>query len=405
MVGLQCIGKPDYDAIEPFRGDPFFIQSLGIDKCPSSSALRQRLDIVGDAFDSIIKEESAGLIRNTAPEIRGVSTSGGLMVPLDLDVSPFDNSKTNKEGVSRTYKGYDGYGPIFAYLGRDGYLVNLEFREGKQHCQKGTVEFLEESIQYSHRVTDAAILVRLDSGNDSLDNIRVCIQEGVGWIIKRNLRKESKNKWLEIAKQVGEAVSPREGKTVWRGETYQDVKGFEKPLRIVFEITERTIDKKGQILFVPDIEVDTYWAGLQAGINEVIRLYHEHGESEQFHSELKTDMDLERLPSGSFETNALVLLLGMLSYNILRLCGQESLREDNGNAAINPTHRRKAGRRRIRTVMQDFICLASRLTYHSREWFLSFGKYCGWVDLFKSIYKRFRLPIEKGPPRMVPVVQ
>ena len=55
MIGLQCIGKPDYDAIEPFREIPFFVQSLGIDRCPSSSALRQRLDVVGDAFDGIIK--------------------------------------------------------------------------------------------------------------------------------------------------------------------------------------------------------------------------------------------------------------------------------------------------------------------------------------------------------------
>ena len=171
MIGIQCIGKPDYDAIEPFRNDPFFSQSLGLDQCPSSSALRQRLDIVRDAFDMLIKGESAGLIRNTAPEITAVSTSCGFMVPLDLDVSPFDNSKTSKEGVSKTYKGYDGYGPIFAYLGREGYLVNLELREGKQHCQKGTVAFLMESIQYSKIVTDADILVRLDSGNDSLDNI------------------------------------------------------------------------------------------------------------------------------------------------------------------------------------------------------------------------------------------
>ena len=37
-------------------------------------------------------------------------------VPLDIDVSPFDHGKTQKEGVSRTYKGCDGYAPIFAYL-------------------------------------------------------------------------------------------------------------------------------------------------------------------------------------------------------------------------------------------------------------------------------------------------
>jgi hypothetical protein len=59
----------------------------------------------------------------------------------------------------------------------------------------------------------------------------------------------------------------------------------------------------------------------------VVELYRAHGTSEQFHSELKTDLDLERLPSGKFQTNELVLLLGMVPYNLLKLIGQESLRE------------------------------------------------------------------------------
>lgn len=41
-------------------------------------------------------------------------------VPVDIDVTPFDNSKTRKEGVSRTYKGYDGYAPIMVYIGTGG---------------------------------------------------------------------------------------------------------------------------------------------------------------------------------------------------------------------------------------------------------------------------------------------
>ena len=65
-------------------------------------------------------------------------------VPVDIDVTPFDNSRTKKEGVSRTYKGYDDYVPIMAYIGTEGYLVDTELREGRQHCQKGTPEFLKE---------------------------------------------------------------------------------------------------------------------------------------------------------------------------------------------------------------------------------------------------------------------
>ena len=56
----------------------------------------------------------------------------------------------------------------------------------------------------------------------------------------------------------------------------------------------------------------------------MIRLYHEHGESEQYHSAIKTDMDVERFPSGKFDTNELVLELTVLAYNILRVIGQKN---------------------------------------------------------------------------------
>lgn len=46
---------------------------------------------------------------------------------------------------------------------------------------------------------------------------------------------------------------------------------------------------------------------------EVIGLYHAHGECKQFHSKIKTDIDLERLPFGKFETSELVLELAIIS--------------------------------------------------------------------------------------------
>ena len=63
--------------------------------------------------------------------------------------------------------------------------------------------------------------------------------------------------------------------------------------------------------------------------------YHAHGECEQFHSEIKTDMDLERLPSGKFATNALILELGMVAYNILRMIGQGTSSETGGKAPLD----------------------------------------------------------------------
>ena len=310
------------------------------------------------------------------------------LVPVDIDVTPMDNSKSKKEGVSRTYKGFDVYAPMMAYIGTEGYAINFELREGKQHCQKGTVEFLQETIKLCHRLTDKPLLIRLDSGNDSIDNVAVLMDTGCFFIIKRNLRRESTDDWFEMAKQYFQNVnSPRDGKTVYIGSDWKTVtsKQFNKEftLRTGYEITERTIDKYGQFNLVPDVEVETWWTNLGDPDEEIIRLYHAHGECEQFHSEVKTDMDLERLPSGKFATNALILELGMIAYNILRMIGQGTI---GGRA---PRQKRDVKRRRLRTVISNLIMMAGHVTMHARQLIIGLGKSNVWRHIFSDICQKY----------------
>ena len=68
-------------------------------------------------------------------------------------------------------KGFDGYAPIMAYIGDEGFLVNTELREGKQHSQKGTPDFLRETLRLAHQMTDQQLLIRMDSGNDAAENL------------------------------------------------------------------------------------------------------------------------------------------------------------------------------------------------------------------------------------------
>jgi hypothetical protein len=79
-------------------------------------------------------------------------------------------------------------------------------------------------------------------------------------------------------------------------------------------LIERTIDKTGQLLLAPEIALAGWWTSLSVSEEEVIQLYADHGTSEQFHSEFKTDLDIERLPSGKFGTHALVLGSSKLAY-------------------------------------------------------------------------------------------
>jgi hypothetical protein len=384
-IGLLCLGKTDFNDIEPFRKDGFFRRALGLSKIPSEATLRQRLDAIQDACGPILREESAAMLRKHA---RKITPCHGEWLPLDIDVSPFDNRGTKKEGVSCTYKLFDGYAPIFGYLGREGYLVHCELREGKQHCQDGTPEFLDATLRYAKQITRAPLLVRLDSGNDAIENLKICRRHKVDYIIKRNLRKESLEDWLEEAQAHGECEEPREGKEVWTGETWKERDG--KLYRVIFEVTYRTIAADGQKLLVPEIEANTWWTSLKWSPKEVIAMYHDHGTSEQYHSEIKTDMDLERLPSGKFATNATMLSLALVAYNVLRLCGQGALA---GQRRLPADERaplvKKIFRRRLRSVMQDLMYLAAKLAWHSNRWKLVFWQNSPWGATWRQLYERF----------------
>lgn len=389
-IGLLCQAKPQFDAVNEMKDDPeYYKTALGIARSiPSAETLRQRMDDIGSSLRQQILEANVDMFRTHGITPTVLPTG---LVPVDIDVTPFDNSKSCKEGVSRTYKGFDGYAPIMAYIGKEGFLVNTELREGKQHCQKGTPEFLKQTLCLSHKLTENQLLIRMDSGNDAKENLGILIEDGSWFIVKRNLRNsETKDGWLEKVKDCcADVRKPRDGKVVYIGSSWKDVQyadnnGEDKSIcmRIVYEVIERTVDKCGQILLTPDIEVNTWWTNLGWTDDEIIASYHAHGECEQYHSEIKTDMDVERLPSGKFATNELVLELTVIAYNLLRMIGQESLRH-------KPDRKRKVKRRRIRTVIDNIVLFASHVTKHARDIFLALGRSNTWRFAFMQLWLRF----------------
>ena len=306
--------------------------------------------------------------------------------------------------MALTYKKLDGYAPNFAYLGNEGYLLHCELRPGNQHCQEGTPEFLDKAIELARQITDGKLLVRMDAGNDAGENLlRLRRKKDVDWIIKRNLRRESEADWLEEAQCHGDCEEPREGKEVWTGETWKERDG--RLYRVVFEVIERTIGADGQRLLVPDVEISTWWTSLKLPPKTVIDLYHQHATSEQFHSELKSDLDLERLPSGKFATNALMLSLGLVAYNLLRLCGQTALAENDSLPLESQMPITKpVFRRRLRSVIQDLMYFAVRLTKHSHRWGLSLWRSNPWRSVWESVYERFLKPTTQMNRRLIPKI-
>ena len=129
---------------------------------------------------------------------------------------------------------------------------------------------------------------------------------------------------------------PRDGKTVYVGQTFRDVTYTLEDdtemivvIRTIYEFTECSIDRHGQYFSVPDIELNRFWTNLPLSNQEIIDLCHAHGESEQYHSE--------------------ILELTVIAYNILRIICQESLMKRDAIV------RRKMRWRRIRTVISNLM--------------------------------------------------
>jgi|GEM_PF-575547 len=254
-VGLLALGKGDFDAIEPFRNDRFFREALGIGKVPSSAWMRQRMERMAAAMREETDAYSVRLLRNAEAPVTALNG----FACLDFDTFVMDNGGTKKECVGRTYQGVDGYTPVAAYLGNEGWCLALELRPGSQHSALETHFFLERVLPRAHELATTAlpVLSRSDSGFDL----------GSELLFQQDDEKRS------------------------RGKEKRD-------FRLVVRLIERTIDPKGQVLLFPEYRLEGWWASLDAKPEKVIELYREHATHEQFHSEIKSDLDLERLPSG-----------------------------------------------------------------------------------------------------------
>ncbi|MBF0420386.1 MAG: IS1380 family transposase [Magnetococcales bacterium] len=322
--GLICQGKSDFEAIAQHRKDDFFMKSLGIDKVPSAARLRQRMDEGATVWTPMIQNISVDFLQEAGVMVTPLATGH---VAIDMDVFSMDNSGTKKSGVSRTYMGYDGYAPIVAYLGEEGWCLETEFREGSQHSQKNFPAFFERVIQKAKRLTKEPLLARLDSAHDAVENRIKAKTLEVDFIIKWNPRQADPQEWLARANMEGQWKEIRPGKRISVFSVFEEpvVNGRAYCFRRIMRITERTIDKAGQGLLIPEITIEGWGTSLDLPEDEIIKLYEDHGTSEQFHSEFKTDLDLERLPSGKFETNALIMTMAGFAYNVLRLIGQLGL--------------------------------------------------------------------------------
>ena len=363
-VAMLCLGYRDFYDIEKFRDDRMFKVALGIREVPSEVTLRDRIGLnVGACGD--LRAMNAGTVWDAMKPTPAVLSNGRRVVFADLDVSVHDNSGSRyREGVGMTYKGVSGFAPAYVYVGQEGYMLDAELRPGEQHCQNGTPELMRGVMSGAER-RNIRLLFRMDSGNDALENILLCHGRHHHYIIAVNPRGKDISELMEDAEFFGERVEavPGTESYIYKETVFHKGKrgGLIQAYRVA-RLDRTLVDENGQKLLIPKDELSMWWTDLALPAREVIGLYNDHGTSEQYHSEMKTDLDMEKFPALSFDVNKVVHAAAMIAFNVLRKMGVDA-------AALSKCKNRPL-RLRIRTVIMEVMRSAGKFVFSGNRYIL-----------------------------------
>jgi hypothetical protein len=237
------------------------------------------------------------------------------------------------------------------------------------HCQKGTPEFIRRvcgSLK-SLGINDWSAVFRMDAGNDAEDNRRVIAGESQFAVIAANLRGEDPVQFAEVVMRAGRLVESGPERDIYHWESEVIDHGFRRIARVSF----RHHAADGSRLLFPEPDISVWWTNLPLDTAACVDAYRRHGTSEQYHSELKSELGVERLPSRRLDVNSVFLTLEMVAFNILRRIGL-----DLGDAA---PMRRKAERRRIGTVIRHVIRVGSALVSHANRVWIAVWEHEPWL--------------------------
>ena len=398
-IFLQCFAMSDFQNIKEMCKDSLFTSLIGCSLSPETYRLRMDLLAKEKNIKQLIDSLTVNILKKC--KFNTTTINNKEYYTIDIDVTPFENPNVNKEGISCTYKKIDGYAPIMAYLCQ--YALCFDLRPGNQHSEKGAVDFLNRILKMVDNIGIPMnkILVRVDSAHDDAKFTDACLEKHVKFIIKRNHRKET---YTEIISEMRSNISPilsKHGNHRFYFCCKKDIvptNAKEHDLYVAFKLKEK-VEKNSLIQYLSDkdrpCEIISYWTNIDIIDNkkskiffktaqECDKLYREHATSEQYHSELKNDMNMELLPSKYFATNKLFLHIATVSFNVLRIIGDHAIKNDR-----NFQHHKKEStiRIRLRTVIDKICTIAYKIVHHARKLFIKFGKNAFFYETFVKIYR------------------
>ncbi len=347
VLGLHLFDGGRYlEEIRELKDDKAFRKVLHLDHFPGPDAVGDWLRRHGeqamesDYFDRLMAKQLPLYLKAT--DLRG-----GYV--LDMDASLIASDKGDG---TMGYDGTVGYNPMFGFLS-DGkhkpFTIYVKFRQGyvsPQSDQLAGIKRSHELLQGHGRKLRA---VRIDSAGYLSDIVNYCDGENIQYTITADHNSAVMDRVSSIPETDWSSYTDREGVN-WGWEIAETTYVMHGALN-----KSRLIVKRQALNQADLFDAYKYYIIISSipkrekTAQETLHFHNGRGNAEKFIEDAKYGLNLKVVPTGQLHANALYYMIGMLTFNLIKLMQLATLPE-NWHHSIITSIRHKLFRTVARVV-------------------------------------------------------
>ena len=318
LVVHLLIGFRQLRDVQYYRDDPMVKRVLGLKRLPDVATTSRLLATADSNSVTSLRQ----LIRQMV--LQALTALSPRRLTLDFDGSVIGTGRYAEGtavGFNRKKKGQRSYYPLFCTIAQTGQVFDVLHRPGNVHDSKGAREFILACITAVREALPGVhIEVRMDGAFFSDDLVTLLTELGVEFTISVPFER-----FVELKGKI-------ESRRWWR-RLNEDLEYFEikwKPkvwkrrYRFLFVRTRAVIRDKEPVqldLFVPQVrgyEFKVVVTNKEIRAREVILFHNGRGAQEGVFAELKSQGQLDYVPTKTLAGNQVFLLSAVLAHNLNR---------------------------------------------------------------------------------------
>jgi len=319
-----------------YRDDPMVHRVLGLNRLPDVATVSRLLASADADGVACLRQLGRQLV------LERLSQLNLRRITLDFDGSVIGTGRRAEGtavGFNRNKKGQRSYYPLFCTVAQTGQVFDVLHRSGNVHDSNGAETFVQACVELvQEALPGIQVEVRMDSAFFSDALVRRLEQLGVEFTLSVPFERFVALKSAIEQRRVWRSL----GSGRWYFELPWKPKSWQHRHRFLVVRSQTTVRDPGPVqldLFVPQVvgyEFKVVLTNKSTGARSVVDFHDGRGAQEGVFAELKSQGQLDYVPTQRLAGNQIFLLCAILAYNLNRELQMTVQPPSRGTASQRP---------------------------------------------------------------------